>query len=134
MRVEKRHGRSRLLGVLELLHAHFQAGDVLSHELGSCLAFPIIVLAAVRLLGADALFASGLCSFASLGGRGARISYVVKEKRRGGMGKTYHLALATSQTGLSWYEVETSGERMRDVSERKKRQTRTYLFAGEPGR
>ena len=75
MGVEERHGWGGLLWVLELFYAHFKPGDVFPHELGSCLALSIIVLAAVCLLGADALCTSRLSAITSLVQRGAWVGH-----------------------------------------------------------
>ena len=52
--------------MLELLYPHLELRDVLAHELRPCLALPIIILAAISLLCAYTLLASGFDAIASL--------------------------------------------------------------------
>ena len=66
MGVEQRDRRGRLVCALELFYPEFEAGDVLAHELRPRLALAIVVLAAVCLLGADALLTGGLSAVAFL--------------------------------------------------------------------
>ena len=83
MRVKERHGGCGLFGVLELFYTHFQPGDVLSHELRSRFALSIVVLAAVRLLGANTLCAGRLCAVTSLVRKETRIGHGWKREGEG---------------------------------------------------
>ncbi len=83
MRVEERHRGGGLFGVLELFYAHFQAGDVLPHELRSCLAFSVVVLTTVRLLGTDTLRTGWLCAVTSLETEGGEGSDIDRKGRKG---------------------------------------------------
>ena len=112
MWVEEGDGRRGVVEGLELLDAGLEAGDVLAHELGAGLALAVVVLAAVRLLGADALLACGFRAVAALSG----CQWHVGDD---GGRATDHLAFPAAEAclacGCGWCMREDATEGDRDV-------------------
>ena len=98
-------GGRDVIGVLELVDALLETGDVLAQELCSCLALAVVVFAAVVLLCARALLTGGLGAVTSLDGRSAGIWCGGKN----GDGTTHHFPFPERErAGGQWgWEVNS---------------------------